>query len=220
MVNLASIPPQIVLAGIIVIYIAIMLIAITSIKKRRTGQTRERDDIRQEKKFRIKFFKSLTEGFQLESIKCLEDILNIYKATPGLSEEDINYRYGLSRYLREYMLALISKDNKIIPDSTTEAEIQEWKKTLDLIISQNDVQMPYSDLPPLERNILNDITVSIKRDDREHVNDKLKELSRLVLARDNELNRIYQKNDGSANVAVVSLIMSVIFGLIALYQYI
>ena len=211
--------PQIILAAAIALYILIMLFAILAVKKRKSGRIRDRDDIRQERKFKVKFFKNLTEGFQLESIKNLDDITNIYEAIAGLSEEDLNYRYGLSRYMREYLIALISKDEKIIPSSTTESEILEWKKILDKIISENDLQMPFSDLPPLERNILNDITIFLKKDDPDHINDKLKELSRLIKSRDDELNRIYRKIDGSMQIAIISFAASVILGLIAIKQY-
>lgn len=212
--------PQIILAAIFAIYLIIMIMAIFAVKKRKQGRIRDRDDIRQEKKFKARFFKNLTEGFQLESIKTLDDIINIYEAIAGLSDEDLNYRYGLSRYLREYLIALISKDNTVIPNSTTEEEILEWKKILDKIISENDIQTPFSDLPPLERNILNDITIFLKKDDPEHITDKLKELSRLIKSRDGELNRIYRKNDGSMQIAIISFLASLIFGLIAIKQYI
>ncbi|MDD3977635.1 hypothetical protein L1994_08460 [Methanomicrobium antiquum] len=212
--------PQFILTAVFGLYVIFMIFAIFTIKKRKSERIRDRDDIRQEKRFKAKFFKNITEGFQLESIKNLDDIINIYEAVAGLSDEDLNYHYGLSRYLREYLIALISKDDKIIPDSTTEEEIREWKQTLDKIISLNDIQTPFSDLPPLERNILNDITIFLKRDDKEHINDKLKELSRLIKARDSELNKIYKKNDGSMQIAVISLLASLIFGLVAIKQYI
>lgn len=212
--------PQFILTAVFGLYVIFMIFAIFTIKKRKSERIRDRDDIRQEKKFKAKFFKNITEGFQLESIKNLDDIINIYEAVAGLSDEDLNYHYGLSRYLREYLIALISKDDKIIPDSTTEEEIRQWKQTLDKIISLNDIQTPFSDLPPLERNILNDITIFLKRDDKEHINDKLKELSRLIKARDSELNKIYKKNDGSMQIAVISLLASLIFGLVAIKQYI
>jgi len=215
-----TLTPQIILIGFFVIYLIVMIIGIIAVKKRKTGRIRDRDDIRLEKKFKIGFFRNLTEGFQLESINSLDDIINIYEARAGLSDEDLNYRYGLSRYLREYLIALISKDDKIIPRTTTEGELLEWKKTLDTIISENDLQQPFSDLPPLERNILNDITISLKRNDTDHISDKLKELSRLIKSRDNELNRIYRKTDGSMQIAVISLIVSLLFGLIAIKQYI
>lgn len=212
--------PQFILTAVFGLYVIFMIFAIFTIKKRKSERIRDRDDIRQEKRFKAKFFKNITEGFQLESIKNLDDIINIYEAVAGLSDEDLNYHYGLSRYLREYLIALISKDDKIIPDSTTEEEIREWKQTLDKIISLNDIQTPFSDLPPLERNILNDITIFLKRDDKEHINEKLKELSRLIKARDSELNKIYKKNDGSMQIAVISLLASLIFGLVAIKQYI
>lgn len=212
--------PQFILAAVFSLYLIIMIAGIIIVRKRKNGRIRDRDDIRQEKRFKAGFFKSLTEGFQLESIKSLDDIINIYEATAGLSDDDLNYRYGLSRYLREYLIALISKDETVIPNSTTEEEILEWKQILDKIISENDIQTPFSDLPPLERNILNDITIFLKKDDPEHITDKLRELSRLIKSRDAELNRIYKRNDGSMHIALLSFLASLAFGLIALKQYI
>lgn len=202
------------------IYLIFILAALWRVKKRQSGRVRDRDDIRQEKKFKARFFRSLTEGFQLESIKTLNDIINIYEATASLSDEDMNYRYGLSRYMREYLIALLSKDDKIIPRSTNEEEIQKWKNILDKIISENDIQTPFADLPPLERNILNDITIFLAKNDPHHVNEKLRELSRLIKARDGELNRVYRKNDGSFQIALLSIIIATIFGIIAAYPYI
>ncbi|MBN1432727.1 MAG: hypothetical protein JW931_08125 [Methanomicrobiaceae archaeon] len=203
-----------------VFYLFFIIIALWRVKQQQSGRIRERDDIRKEKKFKVRFFRSLTEGFQLESIKTLDDIINIYEATASLSDEDMNYRYGLSRYMREYLIALLSKDEKIIPKTTSEGEIQEWKKILDKIISENDLQTPFADLPPLERNILNDITIFMEKNDQFHVSEKLKELSRLIKSRDGELNRIYKKNDGSVQIAIFSVIISLVFGLAAIYPYI
>lgn len=210
---------EIVPAVVLVAYFIVIVIALIAVRRNRAGQIRDRDDIRLEKKFKAKFFRSLTEGFQLESIKTLEDILNIYEAVASLSDEDISYRYGLSRYLREYLVALISKDEKIIPRTTREEDILEWKKLLDRIITENDIQVPYSDLPPLERNILNDITIYLKKGDTGHINDKLKELSRLIKARDGELNRIRKKTDGYLQIALFCLLMSVFAGALAVYLY-
>ncbi len=203
-----------------VFYLLFIIFALWRVKQQQSGRIRDRDDIRKEKKFKVRFFRSLTEGFQLESIRTLDDIINIYEATASLSDEDMNYRYGLSRYMREYLIALLSKDEKIIPKTTSEGEIQEWKKILDRIISENDVQTPFADLPPLERNILNDITIFMKNNDQFHVSEKLKELSRLIKSRDGELNRIYKKNDGSIQIAIFSVVISLIFGLAAIYPYI
>ena len=79
--------------------------------------------------------------------------------------------------------------------------------------------MPYSDLPPLERNILNDITIYLKKGDTGHINDKLRELSRLIKARDGELNRIRKKTDGYLQIALFCLLMSVFAGALAVYLY-
>ena len=79
--------------------------------------------------------------------------------------------------------------------------------------------MPYSDLPPLERNILNDITIYLKKGDTEHISDKLKELSRLIKARDGELNRIGKKTDGYLQIALFCLLISIVSGGIAVYLY-
>lgn len=214
-----SINPAYALVIIFVIYTVLMLSALITVRMRNSKNYRERDDIRHEKKFKAKFFRSLTEGFQLESIKSSDDILNIYEAISNLSQEDINYRYGLSRYLREYLIALISKDEKIIPKSTSDEEIQGWKRILDRIISENDIKMPFSDLPPLERNISNDILVFLERDDKEHVRDKLKELSRLIRSRDGELSRACRRTESSMQLTLVSLFISLIFGIIAISAY-
>jgi len=214
-----SINPAYALIIIFVIYTVLMFSALITVRRRNSKNYRERDDIRQEKKFKAKFFRNITEGFQLESISNSNDILNIYEAISNLSQEEINYRYGLSRYLREYLIALISKDDKVIPKSTTDEEIQGWKRILDDIISENDIRMPFSDLPPLERNILNDVIVSLERGDKGHAGEKLKELSRLIKSRDGELNRACRRIDSSMQIALVSLLISLLFGLIAISAY-
>lgn len=211
--------PAVIPYAVFGLYILLVIIIACLVWRRNAGRIRDRNDIRLEKKFKVKFFRSLTEGFQLESIKSIDDILNIYEAVSSFGDEDVVYRYGLSRYLREYLVALISKDDKIIPRTTSESEIIEWKNILDRIISENDITVPYSDLPPLERNILNDITVYLKKGDTEHINDKLKELSRLIKSRDGELERVYRRNSVCVMYMILSFLLSIIFAGAALYIY-
>ena len=145
----------------VVLYFTVYITAINYLIRSRKRRQSERKQ---------KFFKTLIEGLKSGSISSLNDVVNIYKGIFGFSVEDLNFRYSLSRLLREFLVSLISKDGKTINDSISNDLILRWKEMLTEFINQNEKISPYAVLPETERNILTDISVIIEKNDFE--NDK------------------------------------------------
>ena len=68
------------------------------------------DRIRKRKKERNdKFFSALNSGFENGTIETYEDIVNIYEGITRMSTDDDGFKYGLKRWLKEYLVEIISK---------------------------------------------------------------------------------------------------------------
>ena len=162
-----------------------------------------------------KFFKTLIEGLKSGSILSLNDVVNIYKGIFGYSVEDLNFRYSLSKLLREFLVDIISKDRKIINDSISDNSILQWKEMLTEFINQNEKISPYADLPETERNILTDISVFIEKNDLDSVKRKLLELAAMIQARNDDLNKIRNINRWTVPLSIIGLIFTIIFGILS-----
>jgi hypothetical protein len=89
-------------AGIILAVISYIAVYLTFI---RFAVQRRR--IRREES-KVKFLKALLGGLKSGSIVTIDDVVNVYKGVAGLSSEDLSYRFGLSGYLREFLVNVIS----------------------------------------------------------------------------------------------------------------
>lgn len=164
-------------------------------------------------KSKQEFFSALKEGLRTSSIETLDDVVNIYKGVAGLGSEELDYRYGLSGQLREFLVAVVSKKGN---DSLDDKAIIDWKKKISEFIKKNEEISPYEDLPASERSILNDISAYLEKDDRESVGRKMVELSGMIKARNYDLMRIRNVNKFAIPLSVIGVVLTVIFGILAL----
>mgnify|MGYP007084773311 FL=1 len=144
----------------------------------------------------------MKEGLRTSSIETLDDVVNIYKGVAGLGSEELDYRYGLSGQLREFLVAVVSKKGN---DSLDDKAIIDWKKKISEFIKKNEEISPYEDLPASERSILNDISAYLEKDDRESVGRKMVELSGMIKARNYDLMRIRNVNKFAIPLSVIGV---------------
>jgi len=163
-----------------------------------------------------KFFKALNEGLKVGSIISLEDIVNIYKGATGLSSEDLQYRYGLSKNLREFLVELTSKNKNIFGEVLDDNQVRQWSQKITEFIKNNEKTSPYADLPSAERNILTDLSLYAENNDVNSTKRKLSELVGLIQGRNDELIRISKINRWSVPISVIGLILTIIFGILAM----
>lgn len=171
----------------------------------------------QEKRAKRKqeFFNALKEGFKTSSLTTIDDIVDIYKGVSGSGTDDFDYRYGLSRQLREFLVELISKK---MDESLGDETIRDWKVKLSEFIKKNEEMSPYADLPPTERNILNDMTTFIDKNDMESLKRKTSELSGIIQAKHDDLNKVRNLNKWTVPLSIIGLVLTVIFGILALMK--
>jgi len=193
----------------VVLYFTVYITAINYLIRSRKRRQSERKQ---------KFFKTLIEGLKSGSISSLNDVVNIYKGIFGFSVEDLNFRYSLSRLLREFLVSLISKDGKTINDSISNDLILRWKEMLTEFINQNEKISPYAVLPETERNILTDISVFIEKNDLDSVKRKLLELAAMIQARNDDLNKIRNINRWTVPLSIMGLFFTIIFGILSFFK--
>ncbi len=163
-----------------------------------------------------RFYKVLQEGLKSSAIIDMDDVVNVYKGASGLSSEDLDYRYGLSNHLREFLVKVIAKEKSVADGSLEDETIRDWKQKITNFISQNEASSPYADLPSAERNVLNDISTFLENNDQESVKRKTSELAGMIQARHNDLASIRNINRWTVPLAIIGLVFTVIFGILAL----
>ncbi|MCD4676491.1 MAG: hypothetical protein K8S18_10925 [Desulfobacula sp.] len=162
-----------------------------------------------------KFFKAIVEGMKTGSIATIDDVVNIYKGIAGISSENLSYRYGLSKKLRVLLVAIISKDKKILDNSLDDDIIRDWKQKITEFIQQNERISPYADVPAAERNVLSEISTFLEMNDPVSVQRKTLELAGMIQARNDDLDRIRNINKWTVPLSIIGLIMTIIFGILA-----
>lgn len=164
---------------------------------------------------RNKFFKAFLEGLKAGAISTVDDVDNIYKGVRGSSSEDLSYRYNLSKWLKEFLVKLISKE---MDESIDNNVLVEWNKKISDFIHKIEEASPYSGLPEIERNILTDMSSYLKNDNKDGIERKISEVAGILQARNDDLNKIRNTNKWAVPLAVVGMILTVVFGLLSILK--
>jgi len=159
-----------------------------------------------------KLWETLSTGFSNNSIGTVDDVVNIYKGINNLGGEDISYRAGLAKNLREYLVSVISSKE------LDEAEILRIKGNVTTIIEFIETENPYTDVPTAERNLILDVQKFIEHSDKDSAKEKLTDLAGLIEVRQDSLERVQASNKWSVPLAAIGLILTIIFGLISLFK--
>lgn len=161
-----------------------------------------------------KFSKVLLQGLKNNSVKSVDDIIHLCKGLAGSDLEDINYRNELSKLLRRFYVKLISQE---LDETVQEDQILNWKEKITEFIRINDKMFPFSDLPAAERSILNDMSSFIDSGDKESLRRKIAELAGMIQTKNQELDKAVDTNNWSVPIAAAGLILTVFFGIIAIF---
>lgn len=158
------------------------------------------------------FYNSLIKGFTLNTIHTIEDVNNIYRGININKLENKKYMYDLSTLLRKFLVELHSKKY----ESLKIEQIQEWKGKIDNFIRHNEQLSPFSELPEAEKGMINDILSFAENKENEEIKRKIKELSRLIQVRKEEIDKIERSNKWSMPMGIVGIILTIIFGIASL----
>lgn len=158
------------------------------------------------------FYNSLIKGFTLNTIHTIEDVNNIYRGININKLENKKYMYDLSTLLRKFLVELHSKKY----ESLKIEQIHEWKEKIDNFIRHNEQLSPFSELPEAEKGMINDILNFAENKENEEIKRKIKELSRLIQVRREEIDKIERSNKWSMPMGIVGIILTIIFGIASL----
>ncbi|EEL61833.1 hypothetical protein COD78_24705 [Bacillus cereus] len=158
------------------------------------------------------FYNSLIKGFTLNTIHTIEDVNNIYRGININKLENKKYMYDLSTLLRKFLVELHSKKY----ESLKSEQIHEWKEKIDNFIRHNEQLSPFSELPEAEKGMINDILSFAENKENEEIKRKIKELSRLIQVRKEEIDKIERSNKWSMPMGIVGIILTIIFGIASL----
>lgn len=154
---------------------------------------------------------TISTGLLSGGIETIEDLVNVYKGINGLGSDDISYRAGLGRFLREYLAKVVSSD------SLSSEQIKQLKSKVNEFLKKLDEESPFADLPAAERNLMIDINQFIQVGDQPSAFRKLENLAGLIEARQDGFERLQNSNKWSVPLAVIGLILTIIFGVFSLF---
>ncbi len=174
------------------------------------GINRRRQDER-----RASMRKMLTKGLETGAISSLDDVVNLYKGAMRLSSDDLTYRSGVSSYLRDYLVELVS--GRSGTEDSADA-IQQSKGLVTKWLAENDQSAPFADVPDVERHLIEDIASFLASSDRDGVLRKLDQLASSVTIREQDYQRIHQSNRWSVPLAAFGLFLTIVFGVIAIIK--
>lgn len=162
---------------------------------------------------KTKFYKTLSIGFENETIKTIEDINNIYEGIGGLIfDNPRHHRDNLNKWLKEYLVELISNG------ATDNINVLEWHRKISEFIVKIEEESPYSDLSDIERSILTDISTYLENGNNEDIKRKLSELSGVIQTRNNDFNKIQNINRWSVPLALIGTVLTLLFGLLSVIR--
>lgn len=173
---------------------------------------RRREKKKEEKR---SFHKTLVAGLKSGAVSSIDDIINVYKGVTGIHVDDVSYRYGLSRQLRKFLVDLVSGD--LDPDLDDQAIVQ-WKEKITEFIKTNEEISPYADLPSAERSVLSDVAAFLEKNDKDSAKRKLAELGGMIQARHDDIQKIQNVNKYSVPLSVIGMILTITFGLLAIFK--
>jgi hypothetical protein len=162
-----------------------------------------------------KFFKVLTEAFISNSLNTNQDLINLYKGVRKLSPEDLTFRSGLTRWLREFIVDLY--DRKYVYSLKVD-QVAHLNERISEFIATNETASPYADLPDVERNLVTDIAAMTEGEHQEEILRKLAELASTIQAREDRLIRMRTMNRWSVPLALMGLALTIVFGCLALFK--
>jgi hypothetical protein len=161
-------------------------------------------------KQRSRFKQAMRNGLRKNLLNSLEDVYNVYRATVIGTPSDSQQRVGLSRRLRELLTELLADDQTEI------VVLSEWKQRLATWIDQIERRSPFEEVPAAERALLEDIGIFIEANDKAAAKRKVSELSASIRSRADEMRRVERLNKGATTLSVVGLVLTVVFGFLAL----
>lgn len=157
------------------------------------------------------FIETIIKGLESSVVNSLDDIINIYKGVYRTTSED--YRYGLNNLLRAVFVEIVSEN---LSSEKEQNQIIEWKEFISQAIKKNEEVSPFSELPDIERNLLNDILTFIKAKDIGSAQNKLKELAGVIQANIAHQLKLEKNNKWSIPIAIIGVILTLVFGALSL----
>lgn len=169
-------------------------------------QSRER-----RKKREFEQQEAISKGLLNGAIESIDDLINVYKGINGLSADDISYRAGLGKFLREYLAKLVSSDD------LSQDQIKELKGKVNSFLKKIDEESPFADLPAAERNLIIDVQRFVGVGDNASAFRKLEDLAGLIEVRQDGFEKLQNSNKWSIPLAVIGLVLTIVFGVASLF---
>lgn len=171
-----------------------------------------------QERVRQKFFKTLLEGIKGKDITTYDDLIHVYEGVSGLNTEEINYRYGLSRDLKIFLVALLNRDTTQLPELKNDHNRADIKVKVDEFIKTVGEISPFADLPAPERNILSDISVFIEKGENKIVQEKMLDLAGMIKTRHSSLKKYEESSKWTTPITILSIVITIVFGLLTIIK--
>lgn len=158
------------------------------------------------------FLKILTLSIKEGSIESLADLYNIYDGLLPVSRSEISEE-SHRKYLRR-MLNKVSVELRLRVEDREEFMVMQGR--IKYFISLIDQVSPFDSLPEVERNLLNDLQYYVTKKEDNGALRKIDEISSAIIIRNEQLKKAHNINFITVPLSIVSLIVTVYFGIISI----
>lgn len=158
----------------------------------------------------LRLHTATTSGLANGQIEGVDDLVNIYRGITNSTDDDVAYKAAVSRVLRRILVSLATDDN------ASEGRRQ-LKRKIKQLLAQIEVDTPFAELPPAERNLVIDARRFIQSNELQAATQKVEDLANLIEARQDAYLKLQSANKWSVPLAVVGLVFTVIFGVMSLW---
>jgi len=162
---------------------------------------------RAEKRGRSKFFESLDKKFDLGLIEDQSDIEILKSAI----EREAGTVFSLAPLLEDYLVYLGERGSQ-------ESQLPQRYQLIKGIIAAENADKPFADIPEEERRLLIAMRDAIQHDDKGSISFNLNELSSVISTRSKDYEGTLNANRWMRPLAIIGLVASVIFGVLALLK--
>jgi hypothetical protein len=159
------------------------------------------------------FIDFLIQGLINKTIVNYDDLVTLYR---GINIVAINSE--MERKIINYNLhrAFVKIINKKLSLKTEELNV--IKMNISEFILINNRESPFSNLPDFERNIFKDIITFLESGNKEEIARKMVELNDIIIIRCEEQKKLIKLNKFSMPIAIISIIITILFGIISIIR--
>ena len=193
--------------ALLLIFSVFQIIITEGIQKMSFNNKRRKND---------EFVDYLLQGIINETINNYDDLVKLFR---GVNTNINNREMEIKVINNNLYTTFVKITNKKYAKELGIEKLNEIKIKISEYISINNKETLFLDLPVIEKTIFKDIITFLELNNKEEVIKKITELNDIIITRYEEQKKLIKLNKFSMPVAIISIIITIVFGIISIILY-